>query len=152
MVSPAFIVSLICSLLLAGMSWFNAIATLPLFRFIPEEKRKEASDSFKNRSTLLHLPLVSLELLTSFATLIFSVRSMEASEQSARFIQMYGISFFMLLAIWGISLGLLRKQRSAFWANPNDKKFKELYYTSMVRAGLWTVRSLLILLSVAVKA
>ena len=88
MVSPAFIVSLICSLLLSGISWYNSVATLPLLPLISEEKRAEAANTLKRRSTLLHLPLVSLELLTSFATLVFSVRSMAASEQSARFIQL----------------------------------------------------------------
>ena len=151
MVSPAFIVSLICSLLLSGISWYNSVATLPLLPLISEEKRAEAANTLKRRSTLLHLPLVSLELLTSFATLVFSVRSMAASEQSARFIQLYGISFFILFGIWGISLGILRKQRLAFWNNPTEKHYTAMYLTSILRAALWTVRSLFIVLSVATK-
>lgn len=151
MVSPAFILSLICSLLLTGMAWFSSVSTLPLLRWIPEDARKEASEGFKKRSTLLHFPLVSLELLSSFATLIFSVRSMSASDQAARFIQLYGLSFFILLAIWGISLGILRRQRAAFWGNPTEKNYKEMYITSLIRAGLWTFRSMLIIFSIALK-
>lgn len=151
MVSPAFVLSLICSLLLTGMAWYSTLVSLPMLRFISEGKQNEAAEALKKRSTLLLFPLVSLELLTSFATLIFSVRSMSASEQAARFIQLYGLSFFILFAIWGISLGLLRKQRSVFWKQGTDKHYHAMLVTSAIRAGLWTIRSLLILLSILLK-
>jgi hypothetical protein len=152
MVSPAFILSLICSLLLTGMAWFSSLTALPLLRLISAENRKEAADTFKKRSTLLHFPLVTLELLTSFATLIFSVRSMSASAKAEHFINLYGLSFFLLLGIWGLSLGVLRRQRARFFESPSEKAYKTMEVSTLIRAGMWTLRSILIILSIAEKA
>jgi hypothetical protein len=152
MVSPAFILSLICSLLLTGMAWYNSVVTLPVLRLIALENRKQAGETFKKRSTLLHFPLVSLELLTSFATLIFSVRSMSASDKAEHFINLYGLSFFLLLGIWGISLGVLRRQRARFFENPSEKFYKSMELSTIIRACMWTFRSILIVLAIAEKA
>lgn len=152
MVSPAFIISLLCSLLLTGMAWHSSVVGLQAFQWIAKEHREDAAKMLQQRSTLVHLPLVSLELLTSFATLIFSVRSMSASPDAARFIQLYGLSFFLLLGIWGFSLMLLRKQRAVYWKQPEPATFRALQVSSFIRAGLWTLRSGLIIASIAVKA
>lgn len=152
MVSPAFIISLLCSLILTGMAWYSSVVGLQVFQWIEKEHRDAAAKKLQQRSTLLHLPLVSLELLTSFATLIFSVRSMSASAEAARFIQMYGLSFFILLGIWAFTFMLLRKQRSAYFKQPEAATFKAFQVGSLIRAGLWTLRSGLIIASIAVKA
>jgi hypothetical protein len=65
---------------------------------------------------------------------------------------LYGLSFCLLLGIWGFSLMLLRKQRAAYWNQPEATTFRALQIGSFIRAGLWTLRSGLIIASIAVKA
>jgi hypothetical protein len=47
---------------------------------------------------------------------------------------------------------LLRKQRAAYWNQPEATTFRALQIGSFIRAGLWTLRSGLIIASIAVKA
>jgi hypothetical protein len=153
MFSPVFFIALIAALLLTGIAWYAALVYYPSFTYWQKEAIPLRGPLVHNRGFLLMFPLMSLELLTSFAVVIFSVKVLSADTPGGdSFLMMNGIAFFMLLAIWFISLALMRPARKQFFKQPDGKVHLQLIRIQYVRTGLWTLRAILMVLSVVQKA
>lgn len=129
------------------------VGVLSLLYLLAKEAIPLRGPLVHNRGFLLMFPLMSLELLTSFAVVIFSVKVLSADTPGGdNFLMMNGIAFFYALGYLVYFCGLNAACKETVFKQPDSKVHLQLIRIQYVRMGLWTLRAILMVLSVVQKA
>lgn len=144
-----FVIHIICTFLSISCIWLLQIVHYPLLKFIPDEAREKYHDEFKMKMTLYTLVFMTLEVFTGITTmLVFSFNVKKEGENS---FLMFLISVLMLLFTHFITFRMIRPMLKKLSTKYSDKLMKELLGWNWVRTSLWTIRGIIILITLFAK-
>lgn len=145
MLSVAFIINVITTLLLVGITWFMQIVFFPLLRFYDTDKPDVFARTYRDRMMLLTFPLMSLEFLTGVTIMLAYAMVPKETEAAFRSYIIFGIAFLCMAINLLITFQMIRPLSRKFLEKPTLLVLKKLEQWNWVRTIIWTLRFLLLI-------
>lgn len=132
-ISFAFILSTLCMM---GLIWFVQIVHYPLFKYVSKTNFVEYEKKHMTLTTYVVMPLMLLELGSSFALLL-----VKPSSFSTFFVY---TNLFLLSIIWLSTFFIQVPLHNKLSENFNEKNIEKLVNSNWIRTILWSLRGLLL--------
>lgn len=131
-----FLTNYACSLFMTGLIWFVQIVHYPLFHSVPKAEFKEYEHWHRWRTSSVVLPIMFIELVTSFWLLLTNLNSTQ------RPTILSGALF--VVVIWVSTIFLQMPIHFKLQTGKDTERIKQLVSSNWIRTVSWTARSILL--------
>ena len=132
------LINLILSLIAVGLIWTIQLVHYPSMQFISKDKFIDFHNFHSIRISLIAIPLMGLELITSFLLLF---NNLENS------IQIYFLgNFIIVLLIWLSTFMIQVPFHNILSKGKDSNIISKLTLSNWLRTFLWTIRSILMVM------
>ena len=128
------IINLAIALIATGLIWTIQLVHYPSMKFIPEEKFTAYHTFHSQRISILAIPIMSIELLTSFL-LFYQNYHLDS--------YIFATNFTLVILIWISTFLIQVPMHNILSLAKNDKVLNRLILSNWIRTILWSVRSIL---------
>ena len=125
--------NLITSFLLCGLIWTVQLVHYPMFHRLEKEKYGEHIQFHGFRISLIVVPLMVIELVSSFSLAFFS--------STDTILHMIG--FLIVILIWLVTFFVQLPLHSKLTLGYNPETVNKLVSTNIIRTILWTMKAAL---------
>ncbi len=137
-----FLIQFAATLLMTGLIWFVQIVHYPLFAYVGEQQFVRYATLHANRTSWVVFPPMFLELTCSLAALSPALRPAFMSQPTAI------LSAVLVVALWA-STGLVQVPlHTELSQSPTPAVIRRLVLSNWLRTGLWTARSVVMIMTV----
>ena len=133
-----FLVNLVLSFIAVGLIWTIQLVHYPSMRFIPKEKFLAYHKFHSLRISLIAMPLMIIELITSFLLLYQNFNNVIQ--------KIFLINFVLVVLIWLSTFLIQVPLHNVLSKEKNSKIISKLILSNWFRTILWTARSILMIL------
>lgn len=138
-----FALQLFATVAMTGIIWFVQVVHYPLFALIPDPHHAQYAVQHQRRTGLVVGPLMALELLTALLALFSSLRPSFVTRAGSY------AGCAMLAAIWLATAFVQVPAHNQLLSGMKEATVRRLVVTNWIRSIAWTVRSILLISSVA---
>tara|TARA_Y100001970_G_scaffold192431_1_gene233855 strand:- start:34 stop:474 length:441 start_codon:yes stop_codon:yes gene_type:complete len=136
-----FLLNLVLSFIAAGLIWTIQLVHYPSMKYIPKDRFPEYHNFHSIRISILAMPLMFAELVTSIILLY---------QNSNNAIQtIFLVNLILVLLIWLSTFLIQVPLHNALSKEKNKEKLSKLIFSNWIRTILWTARSILMILFLA---
>ena len=132
--SSILLLNLIISFIAVGLIWTIQLVHYPTMRFISEKKFTDFHNFHSKRISILAIPIMSIELLTSFL-LFYQNYHLDS--------YIFATNFTLVILIWISTFLIQVPMHNILSLSKNDKVLNRLILSNWIRTILWSVRSIL---------
>ena len=136
-----FLLNLVLSFIAVGLIWTIQLVHYPSMKFIPKERFVEYHNFHSMRISILAMPLMLAELVTS---LMLFYQNFNNAIQT-----IFLSNLIIVVLIWLSTFLIQVPLHNALSKEKNTKKLSKLICTNWIRTILWTCRSALMILFLA---
>lgn len=151
MISLAFIINLLVTLLLVAYGWFVQLVYFPSMAYWKRDDEKKTR-FYKDRMLLFTFPLMSLEVLTSIAILLGFTFKPTPGPSDNYYFNLYGVAFIFIILIYITSFQLIRPLINRFLKNGDFKALQQAVAWNWVRTLGWTIRFIVLFVTLISKS
>lgn len=129
-----FLVNSACSLFLCGLIWLVQLVHYPSFHFADEARFKEFHTFHSQRISIIVIPVMIIELITS-GVLWWNYPASN----------LYSIGFYLVILIWASTAIFSVPTHNKLQDGKNTTVINSLVNTNWIRTILWTLKALLVI-------
>ena len=133
-----FLINLVLSFIAVGLIWTIQLVHYPSMRFISKEQFSAYHNFHSIRISLIAMPLMLVELITSFLLLYQNFNNAIQT--------IFLINFVIVVLIWLSTFLVQVPLHNILSKEKNDKVISKLILSNWFRTILWTGRSILMIL------
>ncbi len=133
-----FLVNLVLSFVAVGLIWTIQLVHYPSMRFIPKEQFLAYHKFHSLRISLIAMPLMIIELITSFLLLYQNFNNVIQ--------KIFLINLVLVVLIWLSTFLIQVPLHNVLSKEKNSKIISKLILSNWFRTILWTARSILMIL------
>jgi|GEM_PF-5416788 len=145
MISIAFVINIIATLICVGITCFLQVVMYPMLKHIGAERFPAFYESYRLKMTTLSFPIMSLEAFTSIVVLLSYTFRQNITPQMQRSFTVYGISVFLLLIIHLATFQAIQPLLKRLSKNFDPKTCDQIVRWNIIRTAGWSLRAILIL-------
>ena len=135
------LINIISSFFAAGLIWVIQLVHYPSMKFVSENEFESFHSFHQKKISILAMPLMAIELITSIILLI------QSFENDTSLI--FKINFMIVVLIWFSTFFMQVPLHQKLSKGKNDVLIDKLVFTNWFRTVLWTLRSILMLFLLA---
>ena len=136
-----FLLNLVLSFIAVGLIWTIQLVHYPSMKYIPKDRFPEYHNFHSIRISILAIPLMFAELVTS---IILLYQNLNNAIQT-----IFLVNLILVLLIWISTFLIQVPLHNALSKEKNTEKLSKLICTNWIRTILWTARSILMILFLA---
>ncbi len=139
--SFVFLFNLVLSFIAVGLIWTIQLVHYPSMRYIPKDKFPEYHNFHSTRISILAMPLMLAELVTS---IMLWYQNLNNAIQTV-----FLINLIIVVLIWLSTFLIQVPLHNALSKEKNTEKLSKLILSNWIRTLLWSTRSFLMILFLA---
>ena len=139
--SFVFLFNLVLSFIAVGLIWTIQLVHYPSMRYIPKDKFPEYHNFHSSRISILAMPLMLAELVTS---IMLWYQNLNNAIQTV-----FLINLIIVVLIWLSTFLIQVPLHNALSKEKNTEKLSKLILSNWIRTLLWSTRSFLMILFLA---
>ncbi len=132
LLEPIFLINLFSSVFLCGLIWVIQLVHYPSFHYVNEDRFLEFHQFHNTRISVIVLPLMISELITS--GLLW---------WPTNWISLHSIGFYLVIGIWLSTFLISVPLHGKLGDGKNDSLIIALVNTNWIRTFFWTAKALL---------
>ena len=136
-----FLLNLVLSFIAVGLIWTIQLVHYPSMKYIPKDRFTEYHNFHSIRISILAIPLMFAELVTST---ILLYQNLNNAIQT-----IFLVNLILVLLIWLSTFLIQVPLHNALSKEKNTEKLSKLIFSNWIRTILWTARSILMILFLA---
>lgn len=136
-----FLLNLVLSFIAVGLIWTIQLVHYPSMKYIPKDRFPEYHNFHSIRISILAIPLMFAELVTST---ILLYQNLNNAIQT-----IFLVNLILVLLIWLSTFLIQVPLHNALSKEKNTEKLSKLIFSNWIRTILWTARSILMILFLA---
>ena len=136
-----FLSNLVLSFIAVGLIWTIQLVHYPSMKYIPKDRFSEYHNFHSIRISILAIPLMFAELVTS---IILLYQNLNNAIQTIVL-----VNLILVLLIWLSTFLIQVPLHNALSKEKNIEKLSKLIFSNWIRTILWTARSILMILFLA---
>jgi len=136
-----FLSNLVLSFIAVGLIWTIQLVHYPSMKYIPKDRFPEYHNFHSIRISILAIPLMFAELVTST---ILLYQNLNNAIQT-----IFLVNLILVLLIWLSTFLIQVPLHNALSKEKNTEKLSKLIFSNWIRTILWTSRSILMILFLA---
>ena len=136
-----FLLNLVLSFIAVGLIWTIQLVHYPSMKYIPKDRFPEYHNFHSIRISILAIPLMFAELVTS---IILLYQNLNNAIQT-----IFLVNLILVLLIWLSTFLIQVPLHNALSKEKNTEKLSKLIFSNWIRTILWTARSILMILFLA---
>ena len=136
-----FLLNLVLSFIAAGLIWTIQLVHYPSMKYIPKDRFPEYHNFHSIRISILAIPLMFVELVTS---IILLYQNLNNAIQT-----IFIVNLILVLMIWLSTFLIQVPLHNVLSKEKNTEKLSKLIFSNWIRTILWTARSILMILFLA---
>ena len=136
-----FLFNLVLSFIALGLIWTIQLVHYPSMKYIPKDRFPEYHNFHSIRISILAIPLMFVELVTS---IILLYQNLNNAIQT-----IFLVNLILVLLIWLSTFLIQVPLHNALSKEKNKEKLSKLIFSNWIRTILWTARSILMILFLA---
>ena len=136
-----FLSNLVLSFIAVGLIWTIQLVHYPSMKYIPKDRFPEYHNFHSIRISILAIPLMFAELVTS---IILLYQNLNNAIQT-----IFLVNLILVLLIWLSTFLIQVPLHNALSKAKNTEKLSKLIFSNWIRTILWTSRSILMILFLA---
>ena len=136
-----FLLNLVLSFIAVGLIWTIQLVHYPSMKYIPKNRFPEYHNFHSIRISILAIPLMFAELVTST---ILLYQNLNNAIQT-----IFLVNLILVLLIWLSTFLIQVPLHNALSKEKNTEKLSKLIFSNWIRTILWTARSILMILFLA---
>ena len=136
-----FLSNLVLSFIAVGLIWTIQLVHYPSMKYIPKDRFPEYHNFHSIRISILAIPLMFAELVTST---ILLYQNLNNAIQT-----IFLVNLILVLLIWLSTFLIQVPLHNALSKEKNTEKLSKLIFSNWIRTILWTARSILMILFLA---
>ena len=133
-----FLLNLVLSFIAVGLIWTIQLVHYPSMKYIPKDRFPEYHNFHSIRISILAIPLMFAELVTST---ILLYQNLNNAIQT-----IFLVNIILVLLIWLSTFLIQVPLHNALSKEKNTEKLSKLIFSNWIRTILWTARSILMIL------
>ena len=136
-----FLFNLVLSFIALGLIWTIQLVHYPSMKYIPKDRFPEYHNFHSIRISILAIPLMFAELVTS---IILLYQNLNNAIQT-----IFLVNLILVLLIWLSTFLIQVPLHNVLSKEKNTEKLSKLIFSNWIRTILWTARSILMILFLA---
>ena len=136
-----FLFNLVLSFIALGLIWTIQLVHYPSMKYIPKDRFPEYHNFHSIRISILAIPLMFAELVTS---IILLYQNLNNAIQT-----IFIVNLILVLLIWLSTFLIQVPLHNVLSKEKNTEKLSKLIFSNWIRTILWTARSILMILFLA---
>lgn len=136
-----FLFNLVLSFIALGLIWTIQLVHYPSMKYIPKDRFPEYHNFHSIRISILAIPLMFAELVTS---IILLYQNLNNAIQT-----IFIVNLILVLMIWLSTFLIQVPLHNVLSKEKNTEKLSKLIFSNWIRTILWTARSILMILFLA---
>ena len=136
-----FLFNLVLSFIALGLIWTIQLVHYPSMQYIPKDRFPEYHNFHSIRISILAIPLMFAELVTS---IILLYQNLNNAIQT-----IFIVNLILVLLIWLSTFLIQVPLHNVLSKEKNTEKLSKLIFSNWIRTILWTARSILMILFLA---
>jgi len=127
------LINLIASFFLCGLIWTVQLVHYPFFKYASNEKFEEAMGFHRKKISLIVIPVMFAELLSSFWLSFFS----------SSYTNYHITGFVIVLLIWGVTFTTQVPLHGKLSESQDSSTIQQLVRSNWIRTFLWSAKALI---------
>lgn len=139
--SSIFIINLIISLIATGLIWTIQLVHYPSMKFVPKERFISFHNFHSKRISILAIPIMLIELITSFVLFYQNINSYN---------HIFTINLLIVILIWISTFLIQVPLHNTLSYSKNENILNRLIFSNWIRTILWSIRSVMLVIFLAI--
>lgn len=125
------LINLVASFFLCGLIWIVQLVHYPFFKYVSGENFEEAMGFHRKKISLIVVPVMFAELLSSFWLAFFS----------SSYSNYHITGFLIVLLIWGVTFTIQVPLHGKLSQSVDQQLIDKLVRSNWIRTALWSTKA-----------